>query len=138
MLTKLWTIGIKVPNLDKELEFHRRMGNEILLDERIELGGESFRLPLVKMGDKYIHLMEEAVYERQLGEKMPYGIIHAVYVTNSFQEDVAKAISAGARQIGDSAILKAGFGERRLAFFMAPGGWNFEIIEILKNLVPEV
>jgi len=138
MLTRLWTAGIKVSNLDKELEFHRGLGNEIVLDEYIQLGGESFRLPLVKMGDKYIHLMETTVYERQLGESLPYGICHLVYVTSSFDEDVAKALSAGAKQIGETAVLKAGFGERKLAFFRAPGGWNFEIIEIIRNFVPEV
>jgi len=138
MLKRLWTVGIKVPNLDQELAFHRAMGNEIVLDEYIQLGGESFRLPLVKMGDKYIHLMEKTVYERQLGESMPYGICHLVYVTSSFEEDVAKAKTAGAKQIGETAILKAGFGERKLAFFRSPGGWNFEIIEIIQNLVPEV
>lgn len=138
MLTRLWTTGIKVPDLDRELEFHRRMGNEIILDENIEMGGESFRLPLVKMGDKYIHLMEKTVYERQLGESLPLGICHLVYVTNSFDQDVARAIFAGAKQIGKTAHLKAGFGERRLAVLRAPGGWNFEIIEIIRNLVPEV
>jgi hypothetical protein len=25
-----------------------------------------------------------------------------------------------------------------VAFFRAPGGWNFEILKIIKNLVPEV
>lgn len=138
MLTRLWTTGIKVPDLDRELEFHRRIGNEIILDENIEMGGESFRLPLVKMGDKYIHLMEKTVYERQLGESLPFGICHLVYVTNSFDQDVARAVSAGAKQIGKTTQLKAGFGERRLAFLRAPGGWNFEIIEIIRNLVPEV
>jgi hypothetical protein len=36
------------------------------------------------------------------------------------------------------AMISAGFGERRVAFLRAPSGWIFEIIEILKNLVPDV
>lgn len=138
MLTRIWAIGLKVANLEQELEFHRQIGNEIILDERIEMDGKSFRLPLIKMGDKYIHLMEEAIYERKLGDSLPYGICHLVYLTSSFDEDVAKALSAGAKQIGETGFLKAGFGERKLAIFMAPGGWNFEIVEIIRNLVPEV
>ena len=42
MLTGLWTIGIKVPDLERELEFHRQIGNEIVLDETLELDGEFF------------------------------------------------------------------------------------------------
>ena len=39
MITRLWTVGMKVANLDKELEFHRNLGNEVVLDEYIEAGG---------------------------------------------------------------------------------------------------
>ncbi len=37
----------------------------------------------------------------------------------------------------DVASVTAGFGERKVAFFRAPGGWIFEVIEIIRNLVPE-
>jgi len=40
--------------------------------------------------------------------------------------------------IGDVAHITAQFGERMVAFFRAPGGWNFEILKIIRNLVPEV
>ncbi len=70
------TIGIKVSSLDRELKFHRRLANEIVLDETLELGGERFRLPLVRMGDKYLHLAEKMVYEDVLGESLPFGVTH--------------------------------------------------------------
>ena len=41
MLTGIWTIGIKVPNLEREIEFHQQFGNELILDETIEFEGES-------------------------------------------------------------------------------------------------
>ena len=138
MLTGLWTIGIKVPSLERELEFHRQMGNEIVLDEILELDGESFRLPLIKMGDKYLHLAEKMAYESLLDEPLPYGMAHLVYISNRFDEDLAKAIESGAGAVRDPAEVKAGFGERRVAFLRAPSGWIFEIIEIKQNLVPEV
>ena len=84
MLTGLWTIGIKVPSLERELAFHRQMGNEIVLDETLEFYGEHFRLPLVKMVDKYLHLAEKMVYEGILGESLPFGVTHLAYVSNSF------------------------------------------------------
>ena len=138
MLTGLWTIGIKVPSLERELEFHRQMGNEIVLDEILELDGESFRLPLIKMGDKYIHVAEKMAYESLLDEPLPYGMTHLVYISNRFDEDVAKAVDSGAVALREHADIKAEFGERRVAFLRAPSGWIFEIIEIKRNLVPEV
>lgn len=138
MLTGLWTIGIKVPSLERELEFHRQMGNEIILDEILELDGESFRLPLIKMGDKYIHVAEKMAYESLLDEPLPYGMAHLVYISNRFDEDVAKAVDSGAVAVREPADIKAEFGERRVAFLRVPSGWIFEIIEIKQNLVPEV
>ena len=138
MLSGVWTIGIKVPDLERELAFHQNLGNALVLDETLELGGESFRIPLIRMGDKYLHLAEKMVYERLLQQPLPFGIVHIVYRSDSFDEDVKKAIASGAILIGDVANVSAGFGERRVAFFRAPSGWIFEIIEILKNLVPEV
>jgi precorrin isomerase len=73
-----------------------------------------------------------------LGETLPFGITHLVYISNHFDQDVAKAIEAGSTALQDSSIIKAGFGERRVAFLRAPNGWIFEVIEIIKNLVPEV
>jgi catechol 2,3-dioxygenase-like lactoylglutathione lyase family enzyme len=138
MLTRLWTIGIKVPDLEKELAFHREMGNALVLDETLEVGGESFRVPLICMGDKYIHLAEKMVYENLLGRLLPFGIAHIVYRSNDFDEDVRKASDSGATLIREVATISAGFGERRVAFFIAPSGWIFEIIEVLRDLVPEV
>jgi len=137
-LKGLWTCGTKVPDINRELEFHRRFNNQIVLDETIESGGEKFRLPLIKMADKYIHVLDKAVYEDDLGETIPYGICHLVYASSDFEADVEICKKAGARPVGDIAHIKAEFGERMVAFFRAPGGWNFEILKIIKNLVPEV
>ena len=138
MLTGLWTIGIKVPDLERELAFHRQMGNQIVLDETLHFDGEDFRVPLVKMGDKYLHLAETMVYERLLGTSLPYGVTHLVYMTDNFDEDVARALASGASAIREVAEVSAGFGERRVAFMRAPSGWIFEIIRIKRSLVPEV
>lgn len=138
MLTKLWTIGIKVRDIEQELAFHRGMGNEIVLDETLEFDGERFRTPLIRMGDKYIHLAEKMVYERLLGQPLGYGIAHLVYRTDDFERDCQIALRSGARSIGPTAEISAGFGTRRVAFLQTASGWMFEIIEVLTDLVPEV
>ena len=138
MLTRIWTIGIKVPDLERELAFHAAIGNQVVLDETLHVGGESFRLPLIRMGDKYLHVAEKMVYEKVLGQALPYGIVHLVYRSDQFDADVERARQGGAALIGDIASISAGFGSRRVAFLRSPSGWIFEIIEILANLVPEV
>jgi len=68
------------------------------------------------MADKYIHVLDKAVYEDALGEVIPYGICHLVYVSTNFEQDVELAKKAGARMIGDVAHITAQFGERMVRF----------------------
>jgi len=138
MLTGLWTIGIKVPDLERELAFQKGLGTEVVLDETLHVNGGSYRLPLIRMGDKYLHLAEKMVYEALLEASLPYGITHLVYRSDSFDADLNAALDAGAVKLGDVAVVEAGFGKRRVAFLRAPSGYIFEIIEVLVNLVPEV
>ena len=138
MLKGLWTIGVKVPDLERELQFHREIGNEIVLDETLNIDGVDYRIPLVKMGDKYLHLGEKMVYEDELGIELPYGPVHLVYLSDDFEADIEKVVAAGATTIREPAEVSAGFGERKVAFFRSPSGWIFEIAHIYRHGVPEV
>jgi hypothetical protein len=138
MLQGLWTIGIKVPNLEEELAFHRAAGNQVVLDETISVDGVDYRIPLVKMGDKYLHLAETMVYEHQFGITLPFGPTHLVYVSDDFDVDVERFLAAGSAQIRESIEVSAGFGDRKVAFFRSPSGWIFEIAKIYRHRVPEV
>jgi catechol 2,3-dioxygenase-like lactoylglutathione lyase family enzyme len=138
MLKGLWTIGVKVPDLERELQFHKSIGNEIILDETITIDGVSHRIPLVRMGDKYLHLAERMIYERELGVELPYGPTHLVYVSDDFDADVNRALAAGATAVREPADVTAEFGERRVAFLRSPSGWIFEIALIHRHGVPDV
>jgi catechol 2,3-dioxygenase-like lactoylglutathione lyase family enzyme len=138
MLQGLWTIGIKVPDLEAELAFHRAIGNEIVLDETLSIDGREYRVPLVKMGDKYLHLAEKMVYEDQLGIQLPFGPTHLVYVSDDWDVDVERFLTAGAVPICEPAEVSAGFGDRRVAFLRAPSGWVFEVAKIYRHRVPDV
>jgi len=109
MLTGLWTAGIKVPDLEKELAFQKALGSTVVLDDTIIFEGESFRIPLLRMGDKYLHLAEKMVYERMLAQPLPCGIVHLVYMSDSFARDVEAAISAGASCFIGPSEVAAGF-----------------------------
>jgi hypothetical protein len=138
MLRGLWTIGIKVPDLEQELSFHRAAGNHIVLDETLTIDGVDYRIPLVKMGDKYLHLAEAMVYERELGVKLPYGPTHLVYISDDFSADTERFVTAGATQIREPVEVSARFGDRKVAFFRSPSGWIFEVAKIYCDRVPEV
>lgn len=138
MLTGLWTIGIKVPDLEKELAFHRAVGNQIVLDETLTIDGIDYRIPLVKMGDKYLHLADKMVYEREPGIELPYGPTHLVYLSDEFDGDVQRFTDAGAATIHEPVEVSAGFGDRKVAFFRSPSGWIFEVAKIYRHGVPEV
>jgi hypothetical protein len=138
MLTGLWTVGIKVPDLERELSFHREIGSAIVLDDTIHFEGEPYRIPLIRMGDKYIHIAERMVYERLLERPLPYGIVHLVYMSDRIEQDLETVKAAGAVPFIDLTVISAGFGKRKVAFLRSPSGYIFEIIEILENLVPPV
>jgi hypothetical protein len=138
MLKGLWTIGVKVPDLERELTFHRALGNEIVLDETLNIDGVDYRIPLVRMADKYLHLAERMVYERELGIELPFGPTHLVYISNDFDADVGRALAAGATAVREPAEVSAQFGERKVAFLRSPSGWIFEIAKIYRHGVPDV
>lgn len=138
MLKGLWTIGVKVPDLERELDFHRAIGNEVVLDETLHVDGKDYRIPLIKMGDKYLHLAERMVYEDQLGIELPTGPVHLVYVSDNFDDDLECCLNAGAVSIQEPLEVSAGFGDRKVAFLRSPSGWIFEIAEIYRHGVPEV
>ncbi len=138
MLTRLWTIGVKVVDLERELAFHRQVGHDIMLDEVVTVNDRAFRVVLLRMGDKYLHLFEEAVYEDQLAEPLAPGPCHIVYISESFEQDIVDIQSAGAQLLFPLTTIEGEFGRRRVAFFRSPGGMIFEVIRVLENRVPEV
>jgi hypothetical protein len=57
----------------------------------VSFGGKSYRLPLLRVADKYMHLGERMIYEDALGLNLPCGIVHLVYTTADFASEVSAA-----------------------------------------------
>jgi catechol 2,3-dioxygenase-like lactoylglutathione lyase family enzyme len=133
---RIWTLGAKVPDLDREIEFVRALGGELVLDDRIPFGGEEFRVPLLRLGDKYLHLAEQMVYESRLDAPLPHGLSHVVFEVDGLDEALARALAAGAHEVAPRSRISAGFGTRDVAFLRSPGGILFELIRILEAAVP--
>jgi catechol 2,3-dioxygenase-like lactoylglutathione lyase family enzyme len=135
---KIWTLGAKVSDLDAEIAFVERLGGELVLDDRIPFGGRDFRVPLLRLGDKYLHLAEEMVYEAALPEPLADGLCHVVFEVEDVEAARAAALAAGATEVTPRTRVTAGFGTREVAFLRSPGGLLFELIEIVENAVPEL
>ena len=135
---KIWTLGAKVHDLDREIAFVAAMGGNLVLDDRIPFGGAEFRVPLLRFGDKYLHIAEEMVYERRLAEPLRPGLCHVVFQVDDLGKARDTAIAAGAVEIAPVSRVNAGFGSRDVAFLRSPGGILFELIQVIENAVPEL
>ena len=133
---RIWTLGAKVPDLDAEIAFVERLGGELVLDDRIPFGDREFRVPLLRFGDRYLHIAEEMVYESSLEEPLPAGLCHVVFEVDDLEESRRAALDAGATEITPPARVEAGFGTRDVAFLRSPGGILFELIRITEHGVP--
>jgi catechol 2,3-dioxygenase-like lactoylglutathione lyase family enzyme len=134
---RIWTLGAKVRDLDREIAFVQGLGGELVIDDRIPFGGEEFRVPLLRLGDKYLHIAERMVYEDRLTAPLGDGLCHVVFQVDDLEAARTRALAAGAYEVAPLSRVSAGFGTRDVAFFRSPGGIFFELIRILDAAVPE-
>jgi hypothetical protein len=135
---KLWNVAAKVRDLDAEVEFICALGGALVLDETLEIEGQSIRVVLMKWADKYLHLFGKAVYESRLGVELPYGLCHVVMEVSDFDLQRSRALRAGATEVMPQQFVSAGFGTRDVAFLRSPGGILFELIRVHEHGVPEL
>lgn len=135
---KLWNVAAKVPNVDAEVNFLKSLGGSIILDEVLRVDEHDFRLVLARLGDKYMHLFEHAVYEHRLGRPIANGLCHVVFKVDDLSDIRRRALDAGAREIMPPAFISAGFGTRDVVFVESPGGVLMECIKIHEHGVPKL
>lgn len=132
----VWTLGAKVADLDREIDFVESLGGRLVLDDQIPFQGQTYRIPLVHLGDTYLHLATEMVYEPLLETPLPDGLCHVVFQVDDVRAMRDRAIRAGATEIAPISRITAGFGTRDVAFLRSPGGVLIEFVHILEAGVP--
>jgi len=137
-MMKLWNFAAKVPNLDNEISFLTAMGAYVVVDEVLHVEGRDFRVVLLRWGDKYMHLFENAVYEHRLDSPRQHGLCHVVFEVDDVDGLRQTALQAGAREIMPKSFISAGFGTRDVVFLRSPGGVLFELIKVREHRVPEL
>jgi len=135
---KIWNVAAKVANLDREIDFVNGIGGKTVLDEMLEIEGRTYRVALMQIADKYLHLFEEAVYENQLEGPLQNGLCHVVFEVGDLHTARKRALDSGAVEVMPAQFISAGFGTRDVAFFRSPGGFLFEFAEIHEHKVPEL
>jgi hypothetical protein len=135
---KLWAMGAKVDNVDREVAFLTSIGGRLVLDEVLPFAGRGFRIPLLRFGDKYLHVGEEMVYEDKLPDPLRAGFCHVVMKVGDLEPARKVALENGATEVVPVAHVDAQFGVREVAFLRSPGGLLIELAEMSEQRVPEV
>jgi hypothetical protein len=135
---RLWTLGAKVADVDREVAFIQSIGGQLVLDEELSVDGRGYRLPLLRLGDKYLHLGTAMVYEDRLSEPLGPGLCHLVLRVGDLEAYRTRALRAGAAEVAPAARIEAGFGVRDIAFLRSPGGVLMEFAQITEDRVPPV
>lgn len=133
---RIWTLGAKVDDLDTEIAFVEKLGGELVLDDEIPFGDSVFRVPLLRFGDRYLHIATQMVYEEALEAPLAAGLCHVVFEVDDLEAARERALAAGATEVTPATRVVAGFGVRDVAFLRSPGGILFELIHIVDHGVP--
>ncbi len=131
MIKDLWNIGLKVTDLDREVQFLQAVGAELVLRDRLGFGEQQRDYAILTLGGERMLLFSEVVFEDKIPEGVRPGLTHAVYEVDDLDAEFARIRSLGAEVVIEPRQITAAFGSRRLAFFRSPGGLVFEIMEIL-------
>jgi catechol 2,3-dioxygenase-like lactoylglutathione lyase family enzyme len=132
MLKKLWNIAVKVRDLDAEVEFLEACGATDTVRDRVQGDDGPIEFAMLNMGDERILLFPEVIYQSSLPQAIPFGLTHAVFEVDDFEEVLRAYGSNGINPLWGPREVSASFGRRRIAFFKSPSGFIFEVEQPLQ------
>ena len=136
MIKNLWNLGIKVTNLDRELEFLKAVGAELILREKLPVGEQGLEYAILTLGGTRLLLFPKVIFEDRIKEGVATGLTHAVFEVDDCEKEFERIKTLGGEVLIEPFLLSAGLGTRRLAFFRSPGGVVFEILQVIESKVP--
>jgi catechol 2,3-dioxygenase-like lactoylglutathione lyase family enzyme len=131
MDAKLWNLGMKVTDVEREVAFFVELGGKLLLREKCDTPAGEVDYALVAFGGTRIFLTPKTVFEDALPGGLNPGLTHAVFEVERLEPEVERIMALGTEMLLPPTEITAGFGTRRIAFFRSPGGFVFEVMEIL-------
>ena len=136
MIKNLWNLGIKVTDLDRELEFLKAVGSELILREKLPVGEQGLEYAILTLGGTRLLLFPKVIFEDRIKEGVATGLTHAVFEVDDCEKEFERIKTLGGEVLIEPFLLSAGLGTRRLAFFRSPGGVVFEILQVIESKVP--
>ena len=131
MDAKLWNLGMKVMDVEREVAFFVELGGTLLLREKRDTPAGEVDYALVAFGGTRLFLTPKTVFEDALPGTLNPGLTHAVFEVAKLEPEVERIKSLGTEMLLPPTEITAGFGTRKIAFFRSPGGFVFEVMEIV-------
>ena len=132
---KLWNIGIRVADIEKEVSYFKALGAVLRVQEKLSTKHGQFEYALLEFGGTRLFLTPKTVFEHALQELLRDGLTHAVFEVEDVDATLEELVARGTEVLIAPMEIDAGLGSRRLAFCRSPGGVVFEIIQIRVNRV---
>jgi predicted enzyme related to lactoylglutathione lyase len=132
---KLWNIGIRVADLEKEVSYFKALGAVLRVQEKLATKNGQFEYALLEFGGTRLFLTPKTVFEHALPELLRDGLTHAVFEVKDVDATLKELVVQGTEVLVAPMEIDAGLGSRRLAFCRSPGGVVFEVMQIRVNRV---
>lgn len=130
---KLWNVGMKVRDVDAEIDFLTALGGRLLVRERVATPAAEVDYAIVSLGGTRILLTPKTIFEDALPEPLGHGLTHAVFEVEELEPEVERIKALGTEMLLPPTEISAAFGTRKIAFFRSPGGLVFEVMEIISG-----
>ena len=135
MDAKLWNVGAKVSDVDREVAFFQKLGATLLQREKRDTPAGEVDYALIAFAGTRIFLTPKTVFEDALPGTLSTGLTHAVFEVAKLEPEIERLNALGTEVLLPPTEISAGFGTRRIAFFRSPGGVVFEVMEIVEDRV---
>lgn len=132
---KLWNIGIRVADIEKEVSYFKALGAVLRVQETLATKDGQFEYALLDFGGTRLFLTPRTVFEHALPEPLSDGLTHAVFEVEDVDATLRELVAQGTEILVSPMEIDAGLGSRRLAFCRSPGGVVFEVMQIRVNRV---
>jgi predicted enzyme related to lactoylglutathione lyase len=132
---KLWNIGIRVADVEKEVSYFKALGAVLRIQEKLVTRNGRFEYALLDFAATRLFLTPKTVFEHALPETLRDGLTHAVFEVKDVDAALQELVAQGTEVLVAPMEIDAGLGSRRLAFCRSPGGVVFEVMQIRVNRV---
>jgi catechol 2,3-dioxygenase-like lactoylglutathione lyase family enzyme len=135
MQALLWNVGIKVKDLDAEVDYFVRLGARQRAREQIATEEGTFDYALLEFGGTRLFITTKPIFEDRLGVSLPFGLTHIVFEVDDVDREVERLVVLGSKVIIPPRDIRFALGSRRICFLCSPGNLIFEIMKINESLI---